>query len=222
MSLIEAWYFYRPHWHLKFYIIMIFLALFFGIVCLYFYRAAGWVRHRCIAAWLLFVYVAAVLTDTVFARETGLVYKYKLRLFWSYTEALKTQGVNFLWEIGLNVILLLPLGILFPVASGKKDVVLTATVGMAVSVAIEVLQLLLKRGLFEFDDIFHNTLGVIVGYLVYRMIMQIYSKMQKISRRNDTVSFVASFFCVRFSHPVMPYSRYFNNNTTDAEMEGII
>jgi glycopeptide antibiotics resistance protein len=39
-----------------------------------------------------------------------------------------------------------------------------ALLGFLTSLSIELLQLVLKRGLFEFDDMFHNTFGVILGY----------------------------------------------------------
>ena len=68
--------------------------------------------------------------------------------------------------------MLLPMGILLPVAvrddvGGKlfRRVVLS---GFFTSFTIEVMQLLLKRGLFEFDDMFHNTIGVAIGYWIYR------------------------------------------------------
>ena len=37
-------------------------------------------------------------------------------------------------------------------------------VGFVFSSVIELSQLVLKRGLCEFDDVFHNTLGCAVGY----------------------------------------------------------
>jgi glycopeptide antibiotics resistance protein len=40
-------------------------------------------------------------------------------------------------------------------------------IGFLISLTIEILQLVTKRGLFEFDDIFHNTLGVAIGELGY-------------------------------------------------------
>jgi glycopeptide antibiotics resistance protein len=42
-----------------------------------------------------------------------------------------------------------------------------ALLGFLTSLSIELLQLVLKRGLFEFDDMFHNTLGVIIGYGIW-------------------------------------------------------
>jgi glycopeptide antibiotics resistance protein len=34
----------------------------------------------------------------------------------------------------------------------------------ALSMSIEIMQLVLRRGLCEFDDVFHNTLGCLLGY----------------------------------------------------------
>lgn len=42
-----------------------------------------------------------------------------------------------------------------------------------ISYGIEFSQLLTKRGLFElFDDPFHNVLGAIIGFTLWRMIMK--------------------------------------------------
>ena len=41
------------------------------------------------------------------------------------------------------------------------------------SVVIELLQLFFEKGLFEFDDIFHNTIGGIIGLLLYGRLVQI-------------------------------------------------
>jgi glycopeptide antibiotics resistance protein len=49
-------------------------------------------------------------------------------------------------------------------------VILIATI---ISYSIEFSQLLTKRGLFElFDDPFHNVLGAIIGFTLWRMIMK--------------------------------------------------
>ncbi len=39
-----------------------------------------------------------------------------------------------------------------------------------VSFVIEVVQFVFKLGLFEFDDIFHNTLGAVIGFVMWRVI----------------------------------------------------
>ena len=46
-------------------------------------------------------------------------------------------------------------------------------IAVIISYSIEFSQLLTKRGLFElFDDPFHNVLGAIIGFRLWRMIMK--------------------------------------------------
>ena len=48
--------------------------------------------------------------------------------------------------------------------------------GLSVSFCIEFLQLVLKRGLFEWDDMIHNTLGVYLGCWICKKIMDVCKK----------------------------------------------
>ena len=67
----------------------------------------------------------------------------------------------------LNIALFVPIGALLPLASGRKRGIWLALVtGILISTSIEGLQLWLCRGLFEFDDIFDNTLGCVLGQAV--------------------------------------------------------
>lgn len=45
--------------------------------------------------------------------------------------------------------------------------------GIIVSTGIELLQLILCRGLFEFDDIIHNGFGCMVGTVVGNKVLQL-------------------------------------------------
>lgn len=78
----------------------------------------------------------------------------------------------FLPYIVLNILMLLPVGIsLSFVFESKRKVIL---LGFCFSCLIEVSQLLTGRGLFEIDDILHNTIGVGLGILVYSMGQRVY------------------------------------------------
>ena len=55
----------------------------------------------------------------------------------------------------------------------KKKWLISVVVGLFMSSAIEVTQLILHRGLFEFDDIFHNTLGTVIGIGVFVLITRL-------------------------------------------------
>ena len=67
----------------------------------------------------------------------------------------------------MNVLMFFPLGLLigcvFKNISWKK--VLIAS--LCLSVLIEFLQFLLKRGFAELDDVMHNTLGAVIGFGLY-------------------------------------------------------
>lgn len=75
---------------------------------------------------------------------------------------LTTEGIE-------NVILMMPFtGMLMWTFDVKKSVVVRSTkIGFLFSLSIEVLQLLLRLGTFQFADIVYNTLGAMLGGVVY-------------------------------------------------------
>jgi glycopeptide antibiotics resistance protein len=77
------------------------------------------------------------------------------------------------WEsVILNLLMLAPLGYLVPLCflriESKWKVLLT---GFGLSLLIETLQLITHRGWFDVDDIFLNTLGAVIGYGLYKVIL---------------------------------------------------
>lgn len=62
------------------------------------------------------------------------------------------------------MVMLLPAGVLVPLSLGRRLSARSLVLcGILLSGCIEVLQYVLERGLFEWDDIIHNTLGLVVG-----------------------------------------------------------
>ena len=49
--------------------------------------------------------------------------------------------------------------------------------GVAFSVFVEASQYYLRRGLCETDDVIHNTIGVVVGMIVYAVVRKVGSKL---------------------------------------------
>jgi glycopeptide antibiotics resistance protein len=76
--------------------------------------------------------------------------------------------------------MLLPMGVLLPILMGcdRKNKRFGRVIfsGFFTSFTIEVLQLIGRRGLFEFDDMFHNTLGVMIGYGIYWLVKVLLSR----------------------------------------------
>lgn len=131
---------------------------------------------------LFVVYAYGVLSLTVLGRATGTARTANLELFWSHRESLalvdgtlSVTDSGLLNEIVLNVLLFVPLGALLAfvlpglVARGRamRGLVAVCLVACACSLGIEVTQWYLRLGLFEFDDLLHNTLGAAVGYALY-------------------------------------------------------
>lgn len=124
---------------------------------------------------LMITYIFIVFSSTVFCRPEKSYYDYNLTPFWSYRNIVKYHNMKLLSEDILNCILLLPAGVLYQISSGKS-VKRAALLGFCISVTIEVLQLVLRRGLFEFDDIFHNTLGCAAGAYFIKIAVRKFSK----------------------------------------------
>ena len=51
---------------------------------------------------------------------------------------------------------------------------ITLIAGLAVSFTTESMQYLFKIGLFEFDDLFHNGLGIVIGFLLHLVFGRIF------------------------------------------------
>ena len=72
------------------------------------------------------------------------------------------------WQIILNILLFVPFGFMFPVIHPKLSKA-TITYGFLFSLAIEIMQYITGRGLADIDDLINNTLGAVIGYLIYRV-----------------------------------------------------
>ena len=124
---------------------------------------------------VLVFYLSFILTITVIERRARRKARYKLELFWSYKKAF-SGAPQLLWENFWNVVLFIPLGLMGAVLM-KKHPWLAVLFGMLLSAGIELTQLLTHRGLFEFDDIFHNTLGATIGVGLYLLLRRIERKL---------------------------------------------
>lgn len=127
-------------------------------------------KSRQIPADMLVIYVLIILASTVLTRgslyDTEWRELVNLNLIDTWSERLSGDfyGKS---ELLLNFCMLLPVGVLFPWAT-KRGIVLTAIAGLGLIVVIEFAQLVTRRGFFELTDIFDNTVGVIIGYGIYR------------------------------------------------------
>jgi glycopeptide antibiotics resistance protein len=83
-------------------------------------------------------------------------------------------------NIILNIAMFVPFGFLFSVCTAPRSKLWkTFLAGLLFTTAIETLQLLLGRGIFEMDDIINNTLGAVIGYGLFYPAALITSKIRK-------------------------------------------
>ena len=128
---------------------------------------------RMLAALVLYACLFVLLASTVLSRPDYGYYNYKMELFWSWRNVIEKQNRAMLLQIFMNMLVLIPAGFLFPLAAPGARFKHTFFFGLLCTGMIEVLQLVLQRGLFEWDDIIHNMIGVCVGYGIYWIVRRI-------------------------------------------------
>lgn len=115
--------------------------------------------------------------------EPYTTYQYNLELFREIKRYImyREQIGTLYFSINLlgNVLVFIPFGFLVPVLyrEQRKGVnyrghylrsgLFVTWLGFLFSLAIETIQLLARVGCFDVDDLFLNTLGVVIGYIIY-------------------------------------------------------
>lgn len=70
----------------------------------------------------------------------------------------------------LNILMFIPVGYLVPIVLRTKSKSKALLIGMALSTFIEVLQLITRRGWFDLDDVFLNSIGSIIGTIIIHLL----------------------------------------------------
>lgn len=119
-----------------------------------FLGVAAWRVWKKPSLGLLLGYAFLILAETVLIRKPFVGEHIKLELFWSWKQWSVQKN-----QILTNVIMFAPVGVLTGHLWKWKGILAAA----GLCVGIEILQLVTSRGLCEFDDVFHNMVGAIIG-----------------------------------------------------------
>ena len=120
-------------------------------------------------SWLLLTeYIFLIYCSTVIFRVVRGVREYDYTPFWSYNRP------ELLVENIMNMVVFVPVGLLLGCTSKGMRWWMALLIGMGISVSIEALQLVFKRGFSEFDDVMHNTFGCAIGFLIVAIIKGIW------------------------------------------------
>lgn len=127
--------------------------------------------RKLITRLILFEYLIFIFGLTVIYREESQERLYLLTPFWNYNIIYRNRNLELLFEVVMNVIWFIPVGFLFGTQlktdSRKQSWFVILLLGIGFSLGIELLQLLFKKGYFEVDDIIHNSVGCLIGYLFW-------------------------------------------------------
>ena len=145
-----------------------------------FFVILGWKRGwRKVVGLLLAEYVFLIYCSTVICRKvTEGITGHDFTLFWSY-EAIKNGREDLVGENIMNVVVFVPVGVLTTLVIYNKlklfkTGLFIIALGLFISSSIEAMQFFLKRGFSELDDVIHNTLGCLIGFMIVAIIKGIW------------------------------------------------
>lgn len=130
---------------------------------------------------ILICYLCVVLGATLLSRGSYIYNGRVVPLFYSYKEAW-IHFSNSAWRnIILNFCMFLPFGLWLPLGIKRlRSFWKMYLAGFGFSLLIECIQLFLRRGIFELDDIMGNTIGAMIGYGFFALGLYFFGK--KVSR----------------------------------------
>ncbi len=147
-------------------------------------------NHRTLMKFLFIIYMCALVYIVFFAESMGRTpqegYVYNLTPF----KEIKRFG-KYIWDMNAlgnmarlnifgNIIAFIPFGMYLPyMTKSKVRFISTFLYTFSLSLTIELVQLITKVGSCDVDDIILNTLGGVIGYILW----YIYNKITKIRKR---------------------------------------
>jgi glycopeptide antibiotics resistance protein len=140
------------------------------------YRKRGGTRivrkSQFLALFLLLGWFVVVMGLTTLSRGASYAGWINLRLFSGYVSAWNNWSLGEAQLIIFNMLMFAPLGLLLPLlARGLRGLLPALCISLAVTVFIELFQMVSRRGIFELDDILHNTLGSVAGYFIIAAVL---------------------------------------------------
>ncbi|MCD8223108.1 MAG: VanZ family protein [Clostridiales bacterium] len=119
-------------------------------------------RWALVCVWI--TYITVLLIQAFFSREPGSRTGIDLALFETWGRSAQSHAY-----VVENVLMFVPLGILLPlIFAGQRSLLVCGLTGCVCSTALECLQFVTQRGHCQLDDVVMNTLGAVLGWVLYR------------------------------------------------------
>ncbi|WPK11115.1 VanZ family protein [Lysinibacillus louembei] len=125
-----------------------------------------------------FIVVLGITTLSRGARYTGQI---NFDLFTSYINAWNAWSLTEFQLIIFNMLMFVPLGVLLPLIHHKnKSFWRVLVISIIFTACIEMSQLITGKGIFELDDLLHNTIGSLAGYFIV-MVFILWNEQRKLT-----------------------------------------
>lgn len=146
-------------------------------------------KHRVLAFVFFLVYFVVLFYFLFFSEEMGRTYSerayhynlipfHEIMRFIKYRHVIGWQAVAL--NIWGNIIAFMPFGSFLPIYSSRcRNVWMTVLYSFELSLLVELLQLVFKVGSFDVDDLLLNTIGGLLGYLVYKGLIDLWKRYEK-------------------------------------------
>lgn len=131
-------------------------------------------KTRILPSCILFIiYIEVLMQTAFFSRESGSRKGIDLTLFetWGNTAIAHAFVIE-------NIIMFIPFGILSPMIFKRmKKSWFCVLIGCIFSCGIEISQLITGRGYCQLDDVVTNTVGTLVGWLIWRGLSVVFNSL---------------------------------------------
>lgn len=147
-------------------------------------------KIKTVGAVLFVLYIFALVYFLFFSEGYGRgnsaehVYRYNLvpfreiRRFWVYRQ--KLGIVATFSNLAGNIIGFIPFGLFLPLLRrNTRNLFFIGAAGLMVSLIVECIQLVSKVGCFDVDDLILNTLGAIIGYMIFCICNAVYKRIRR-------------------------------------------
>lgn len=147
----------------------------------YFHRAVDW---SVLLDWIFIIETATVLSRSAIESKTlEQLISFDISTAWAISPGVY-GAIDTYTELAMNILMFMPFGyLLAKLSGGRKWIVFGGS--FLITLSIETLQLVLRRGFFELADILLNMTGAILGYAAYRVIRRLVAKWKKHSAQSD-------------------------------------
>lgn len=122
--------------------------------------------RRGVLLWVLINDIILLLFFTVLGRRSLDYYRYNFEAGYSYRDVFLAGDPSLAFQIAVNIAAFVPVGALGSLTAKRRGFLKGLLLGAGLSLCIESLQLALRCGTAEIDDLISNSLGTLFGCLI--------------------------------------------------------